>query len=44
MNLIFATAEGNVRRSDMDDFKNIQANGKIAIRLDNNDSLVSVCF
>ena len=44
MNLIFATAQGNVRRSHMNDFKNIQSNGKIAIRLDNGDSLISVNF
>ncbi|MBT5827917.1 MAG: DNA topoisomerase (ATP-hydrolyzing) subunit A [Alphaproteobacteria bacterium] len=44
MNLVFATRQGGVRRSDMDDFKNIQSNGKIAIRLDDNDSLVSVSF
>ena len=44
LNLLFATAQGNVRRSHIDDFRNIQANGKIAIRLDNNDKLVSVDF
>lgn len=44
MNLIFATANGNVRRSDMDDFKRINANGKIAIRLDEDDSLIGVNF
>jgi len=44
MNLNFATAQGNVRRSDMGDFKNIQSNGKIAIRLDDDDRLVSVSF
>jgi DNA gyrase subunit A len=43
-NLVFATKLGGVRRSDMGDFKNIQANGKIAIRLDDNDQLISVCF
>ena len=42
--MIFATAQGNVRRSHIDDFRNIQANGKIAIRLDNNDKLVAVDF
>ncbi len=44
LNLIFATSSGNVRRSDMDDFKNIQSNGKIAIKLDDGDSLVAVNF
>ncbi len=43
-NLVFATKFGGVRRSDMGDFKNIQSNGKIAIRLDGGDQLISVCF
>ena len=41
-NLIFATTGGNVRRSDMGDFKSINANGKIAIRLEDGDDLVAV--
>jgi DNA gyrase subunit A len=40
--LIFATKNGNVRRSDIADFENINANGKIAIRLDEDDKLVGV--
>ena len=44
LNLLFATANGNIRRSDMADFSNINANGKIAIRLDENDSLIGVQF
>jgi DNA gyrase subunit A len=42
LNLMFATANGNIRRSDMVDFKRIQTNGKIAIRLDETDSLIGV--
>ena len=42
LNIIFATSQGNVRRNDLSDFKRIQSNGKIAIRLDENDSLISV--
>lgn len=42
LNIIFATSQGNVRRNDLSDFKRIQSNGKIAIRLDDHDSLVSV--
>ena len=44
LNLVFATSEGNIRRSHMDDFKNIQSNGKIAIKLEGKDHLVSVDF
>ncbi|WP_410526093.1 DNA topoisomerase (ATP-hydrolyzing) subunit A [Rickettsia endosymbiont of Ceutorhynchus obstrictus] len=42
LNIMFATSLGNIRRSDLVDFKRIQANGKIAIRLDDNDKLVDV--
>ncbi len=42
MNLMFATANGNIRRSDMADFERINANGKIAIMLDQGDSLIGV--
>ena len=44
LNLLFATANGNIRRSDMADFANINAGGKIAIRLDESDSLIGVQF
>jgi DNA gyrase subunit A len=39
---MFATSLGNIRRNDLSDFKKIQSNGKIAIRLDENDNLVAV--
>ncbi|HJK86425.1 MAG TPA: DNA topoisomerase (ATP-hydrolyzing) subunit A [Candidatus Megaira endosymbiont of Nemacystus decipiens] len=42
MHIIFATAKGNIRRNDLSDFKKIQANGKIAIRMDQDDSLIDV--
>lgn len=42
MHIIFATAKGNIRRNDLSDFKKIQANGKIAIRMDEDDSLIDV--
>ena len=42
LNIMFATSKGNIRRNDMSDFKKIQSNGKIAIRLDEDDSLVDV--
>ncbi len=42
MHIMFATAKGNIRKNDLSSFKKIQANGKIAIRLDEDDSLVNV--
>lgn len=42
LNIMFATTLGNVRRNDLSDFKKIQSNGKIAIRLDENDRLINV--
>ena len=42
LNIFFATAAGNVRRNDLEDFKSVQSNGKIAIRLDEGDKLVGV--
>ncbi len=42
LNIMFATAKGNVRRNDLSDFKKIQANGKIAIRLEEYDRLINV--
>lgn len=41
-NLIFATSSGMIRRSDIEDFKNVNANGKIAISLNDGDTLVNV--
>ena len=40
--LIFATKNGNIRRSAIADFENINSNGKIAINLDDDDNLISV--
>ncbi len=42
LNIVFATSHGNVRRNDLSDFKRIQSNGKIAIRLDVDDRLINV--
>lgn len=42
--LIFATKNGNIRRSDMSDFENINNGGKIAIRLDEDDALINVAL
>ena len=41
-NIIFATSSGNVRRNKLTDFHNINANGKIAMKLNDNDKLVNV--
>ena len=43
-NIIFATKLGNIRRNSMEAFENVQANGKIAIKLDDGDSLVQVAL
>lgn len=43
-NIIFATKKGNIRRNSMNVFENVQSNGKIAIKLDDNDSLVQVAL
>ena len=40
--LIFVTKFGNVRRNKVLDFLNIKANGKRAMKLDNNDKLIQV--
>lgn len=40
--LMFATATGTVRRNRMSDFDSIRANGKIAMKLDDGDTLISV--
>ena len=39
---MFATSSGNVRRNSLSDFTNVKANGKIAMKLDAGDRLVSV--
>ena len=41
-NIIFATSLGNIRRNKLTDFHNINANGKIAMKLKDNDNLVNV--
>jgi len=40
--LIFATADGSIRKNSIDDFKNIQANGKIAMKLNDSNKIVGV--
>jgi len=40
--IIFATAQGKVRKNSLEDFQSINAAGKIAMKLDNNDNIVGV--
>ncbi|PPR16022.1 MAG: DNA gyrase subunit A [Alphaproteobacteria bacterium MarineAlpha9_Bin3] len=40
--LMFATMSGNVRRNALSDFSNVKANGKIAMKLLDGDSLIGV--
>ena len=42
LQVMFATAKGHVRRNLMTDFVNVPSNGKIAIKLDDDDRLVGV--
>ncbi len=42
LHIMFATSKGNVRRNDLSDFHRVQSNGKIAIRLDEDDNLIGV--
>ena len=42
MHIIFATKQGKIRKNNLDDFETINASGKIAMKLDNNDNIVGV--
>ncbi|MEO0551110.1 MAG: DNA gyrase subunit A [Pseudomonadota bacterium] len=42
MDVMFATRSGNVRRNKLSDFVRVNRNGKIAMKLDEGDGLVSV--
>ncbi len=46
LNVVFATANGNVRRNSMDSFTNIPSNGKFAMRFDegSDDRLIGVAL
>ncbi len=44
LELMFATRNGNVRRNSLVDFENINRNGKIAMKLDEGDSIVRVAI
>ncbi len=40
--IVFATAEGKIRKNSLEDFSSINASGKIAMKLDSNDKIVGV--
>jgi len=40
--IVFATANGKIRKNSLEDFSSINASGKIAMKLDNNDKIVGV--
>ena len=40
--IVFATAKGKIRKNSLEDFSSINASGKIAMKLDNNDKIVGV--
>lgn len=42
MHVMFATSMGTARRNDLSDFHNVMRNGKIAMKLDEGESLVAV--
>ncbi len=44
LSVMFATASGNIRRNSLMDFVNVQANGKIAMKLSEGDKLINVAL
>jgi DNA gyrase subunit A len=42
LHVMFATSMGTIRRNDLSDFQRIQSNGKIAMKLDDGESLIGV--
>ncbi len=44
MSIAFATSSGNIRRNSLMDFVKVQANGKIAMKLEEGDKLVNVAL
>ncbi len=42
MHIVFATSKGKIRKNSLDDFSSINASGKIAMKLDNNDRIIGV--
>ena len=42
LKIVFATADGKIRKNNLDDFSSINSSGKIAMKLDVNDNIVGV--
>ncbi len=42
LNIVFATANGKVRKNKLEDFSSISSSGKIAMKLDTNDKIIGV--
>ncbi len=42
LKIIFATSKGNIRKNTLEDFININASGKIAMKLAENDKIIAV--
>lgn len=42
MSIVFSTKSGMIRRNSLMDFVNVQSNGKIAMKLDDDDKLINV--
>lgn len=42
LNIFFATDKGSVRRNSLEDFKSVQSNGKIAMKLQDDDKIIGV--
>ena len=40
--IVFATAQGKIRKNSLEDFSSINSSGKIAMKLDTNDKIVGV--
>jgi DNA gyrase subunit A len=42
LQIVFATSQGKIRKNNLEDFLNINAGGKIAMKLDSNDKIIGV--
>lgn len=42
LSIVFATDKGGIRRNSIDDFKSVQSNGKIAMKLQDDDKIIGV--
>ena len=42
LQIVFATARGKIRKNNLEDFLSINASGKIAMKLDNDDKIIGV--